>query len=499
MGTLTYIAQVAALVACSWLVYKAVFARDTLHRTRRAVLLALLAASFALPVCRITLEREIAPGEGYTAGADYFAAPQGEAAALRNHKPSALPGEPKGPKEESVWRTVWIIYLAGVAVLSAYRLAGVARVRRIMRRAVGRYRHGSIEVLLVAGDIPSFSFGGRIVMCESDRGPDEGMILRHEATHIRERHGADLAAVNIAAALLWFNPFVWLLRRELILVHELAADSGVIESGIDAKQYQYLLISKVACEGGLLPVVNHFRTSDLRKRIVTMKKRSSRAAALKLLLLAPLVAAALAVFAHTRYVAGEPTGNSETTTPRGAEPQREPLHVPFDTDFRAKERPGGGIEVSVVLNSVGVYGKRPHPVTGEEFVHSGIDIGPDGDTLPAPWSGVVKSAASAGAYGNKLVVTHAEGLETLYAHLAGFLVAEGETVKGGQPIAIVGDTGHTSGKHLHLETRVNGESTDPLKTMFGVDFAAYGSVGNKFMLTIHEADIPGGLAKPDSK
>jgi biotin carboxyl carrier protein len=346
-----------------------------------------------------------------------------------------------------------------------------------MRRAVERYDHEGIEVLVVADDIRPFSFEGRIVMSESDDGPDREMILRHEATHIRERHGADLAAVNLAAAVLWFNPFVWLLRRELILVHEIAADGGVIQSGVDVKQYQFLLISKIVCTGGLLPVANHFRTSELRKRIVSMKKKTSRTAALKLLLLVPLVAAALAVFARTHYVAAD----SETAQPTETAPEKEQLYLPFGNSFRLAAE----------------YVERVVPTTGrtrlmhgvlelnesdrrtKTRLHNGIDIVPENDTLRSPYSGVVNSAVSGQGYGNKLVISHAEALQTVYLHLAGFLVSEGETVKGGQPIAIVGNTGASVAKHLHFETLVNGKHVDPMKTLFGIETGASGTAIDK--------------------
>lgn len=314
-----YAAQAGALATCSYLVYKAIFARDALHRLRRWVLLGLMVASFALPVCHITIYRspvmvgmgvdrmpdmEMALDRLVTEGPDSDAdnpvasAEAGQAlstATLRNLVPDIV-------------TVTGIVWLAGIVVILARRFAGVVRVRRVMRRATSRFRTDEgIEVLLVDDDIAPFSFGGRIVLSRSDwRSMGAEMIVRHETVHVRERHGFDLAAVNIAAALLWFNPFVWLLRHELVLVHEVAADSGVIESGIDAKTYQYLLISKIACASGLSPVANYFRTNDLRKRIRTMKRKTSRVAALKALLLIPLTGVALVAFAQTPLLTGRP-------------------------------------------------------------------------------------------------------------------------------------------------------------------------------------------------
>lgn len=503
---MTYAAQAGVLAACSYLVYKAVFARDTLHRVRRFVLLGLLAASFALPVCRITVVKEVAATTNRAA-----TDPHGDLRAASPVVPAMTDAEmadlsPLAVRVPRSFRNAALnisgaVYLAGVLALLVWRLAGIARTRRIMRRAVERYTTGDgVEVLLVDDNVPPFSFGGRIVMPVGDRESDGAdMILRHETVHISGRHGWDLAAANIATTLLWFDPFVWLLRRELVLVHEIAADSGVIEGGFEAKKYQYLLISKVTPAGGLLPVATHFRTSDLHKRIVSMRKRTSRAAALKTLLLLPLAVIALAVFAQTRYVAAEPADEPATA----AESAREFLHLPFDAETKITRRQDSVDYVDVTWTfPVGLFGKRIHPVTGQEFFHNGIDVVPVGDTVRAPYSGVVKSAALEDEMGNKLIITHADGLETAYGHLAGFLVSEGEAVKGGQPVAIVGNTGVSTGKHLHLETRVDGEPVNPLMALLGrratpvvnssanEDAAAEGTSYAKLGISIPESEFP---------
>jgi murein DD-endopeptidase MepM/ murein hydrolase activator NlpD len=482
---LTYLAQVSVLSACGWVVYKALFARDTLHRMRRLVLLVLLAASFAVPVCRITVEREmpaVVTPENMALGGIV----SGETPAfIARGEVQSIPESPL----PDLWLMAGIVYLMGVGALAAYRLAGVVRVRRIMRRAVERFtRADGVEVLLVGEEIPPFSFGGRIVISQSDfAGDGAEMILRHELAHIRHRHGVDLAVMNAAQAVLWFNPFVWLLRGELVLVHEIAADSEVIQSGIDAKKYQYLLISKVARVRGLLPVASHLPASDLGKRIETMKRKTSRTALLKTVLLLPLVAVALVAFARVEHVA------TTATAPPPDEPQKEQLATPAGSGSAAPaDKPRERTDPLFILSgkpnpkereslkvTIGRFSKRKHPVTGEEYFHTGIDIIPIGDTVYTPYSGVVTSEKFEEGYGNLLTILHESAdlgldgvdvqLGTSYAHLEKFLVPEGAHVVAGQPIGIVGNTGKSTGKHLHFETRVNGELTDPMETIFKVE------------------------------
>lgn len=96
--------------------------------------------------------------------------------------------------------------------------------------------------------------------------------------------------------------------------------------------------------------------------------------------------------------------------------------------------------------------------------HKGIDIGaPKGTTIVAAASGTVTVSqyGYSGGYGNYVMLSHGNGVETLYGHCTSLLVNVGEYVTQGQPIATVGDTGRSTGNHLHLEIRVNGIAQNP--------------------------------------
>lgn len=97
--------------------------------------------------------------------------------------------------------------------------------------------------------------------------------------------------------------------------------------------------------------------------------------------------------------------------------------------------------------------------------HNGVDLPLHvGDTIRAAFDGIVRYAGvpgETGGYGNLLVVRHDNGLETYYAHLSSRLVSPDETVTAGEPIALGGNTGHSTGPHLHFETRYHGKPFDP--------------------------------------
>lgn len=110
------------------------------------------------------------------------------------------------------------------------------------------------------------------------------------------------------------------------------------------------------------------------------------------------------------------------------------------------------------------FGTRLDPYTSERVMHAGMDIaGPHGKEVIAPSDGTVVFAGLEGGYGNVLVVDHGYNIKTRYGHLSSVKVKAGEKVKRGQPIASIGNTGRSTGPHLHYEVRVAGIAQNPRK------------------------------------
>ena len=107
-------------------------------------------------------------------------------------------------------------------------------------------------------------------------------------------------------------------------------------------------------------------------------------------------------------------------------------------------------------------GNRFHPIFNEWRYHSGLDIGAGyGSTVVASDSGTVIMASVNGGYGNCVMINHGNGYYTLYGHLSGYAVSNGQTVSKGQAIGYVGDTGWATGPHLHFEIRQGSTCLDP--------------------------------------
>ncbi len=110
------------------------------------------------------------------------------------------------------------------------------------------------------------------------------------------------------------------------------------------------------------------------------------------------------------------------------------------------------------------FGQRLDPYTADRVMHAGMDIAaPHGKEVFAPSDGTVVFAGLEGGYGNVIVIDHGYGIKTRYGHLAKMLVKAGDKVKRGALIAAVGNTGRSTGPHLHYEVRVNGIPQNPRK------------------------------------
>jgi murein DD-endopeptidase MepM/ murein hydrolase activator NlpD len=109
------------------------------------------------------------------------------------------------------------------------------------------------------------------------------------------------------------------------------------------------------------------------------------------------------------------------------------------------------------------FGSRVHPVTKKKTMHTGIDIpAPTGASITAALGGTVIIAGTQGGYGNTVVLSHGDGITTLYGHCSKLLVKSGQQVKAGAVIAKVGSTGVSTGPHLHFEVRKDGSPVQPL-------------------------------------
>ena len=295
---LTYDLKVAVLLAVFYMFYRLMLARETFHRVNRVVLLLTAVASFVLPLCVITMHETVTmelPMDMTDMQYDELGL-----SAMAEVEPEAVP----------IWQIVLpILFVVGMLSALAHTLWSLLRIVSLIAKSE-KHPQDDGTVICVTGnvDMAPFSWMIFIVMNRSDFEERNSAILTHERGHIRLHHSWDLLLVDTLTALQWFNPAIWMLRSDLRAIHEYEADGEVLSQGINARQYQYLLITKAASIGGY-SLANGISHSTLKNRInMMLHTKSPRRSLLKLLALLPIVAVTLAVNAETvtDYVYNEP-------------------------------------------------------------------------------------------------------------------------------------------------------------------------------------------------
>ena len=289
---LIYDAKVAVLIVVFYMFYRLMLSRETFHRVNRVVLLLTAVASFVLPLCVITLHKTVTLEVTPTVSV------------------GDLQMEIAEDAKPEVWQIVLpLIFIIGVVATLGHTLASILKVMLLIRKSE-RHPQPDGTILCVTGntEVPPFSWMRYIVMNRSDYEANDAAILAHERGHIRLRHSLDVVLVDLLTALQWFNPAMWMLRQDLRAIHEYEADGEVLSQGINARQYQYLLITKAASNGGY-SIANGINHSTLKNRITMMlHTKSSSRSYCKLLALLPIVGITLALNARTvtDYVYDEP-------------------------------------------------------------------------------------------------------------------------------------------------------------------------------------------------
>ena len=291
---LIYTLKVGICLAVFYLFFKLLLARETFHRLNRILILSAVVLSFLLPVCVITIKREIVV----------------PAMTSSVFNPAVVVSDTNEPV---VWLTVLgVVYILGVVVSLGTMCWSLIRLQKVFRAGERKELEDGMHLILMDDKTAPFSWGKYIVMSREDWELAGSTVLLHEQAHIRLHHTWDLMLTDILGAAQWFNPAMLLLRQELRGLHEYEADAEVLRSGVAPKDYQLLLIRK-AVGGRWYSVANSFNHNNLKKRInMMLQKKSSKMARAKSLLVLPLLCTAVLAFAETKYVPVE-SKDSETS------------------------------------------------------------------------------------------------------------------------------------------------------------------------------------------
>jgi TonB family protein len=216
--------------------------------------------------------------------------------AILSDRQAALPFASAGNRLLAI---LLLIYPAGCGVFLLYALWSSYGIVRLIRKSKRSRLDSHIRLAIHADHrVSPFSWMNHIVVSEKDRIEAGEIILMHEQAHIRQYHSIDLIFAELCLLLQWYNPAAWLIYDELQSIHEYEADRYVLNKGINAKQYQLLLIKKTV-GSKFYSMANSFNHSNLKKRITMMlQKNSSSWARLKYACILPLAAIGIAAFAR---------------------------------------------------------------------------------------------------------------------------------------------------------------------------------------------------------
>lgn len=278
-----YILKASVYLAILYLFYSILLSKETFYRYNRTALLLLIPLSFILPLYPV----HTAVPETYSNTTILDSLPT--ISYIENESQSKIP---------IGIITVLSIYLIGILYFITRYACTIIKLLRLIRSGEKYTDSDGLSLVVISQSIAPFSWFGKIVISEADLQNHRREILLHESAHIRKHHSWDLLAADFCIGLQWFNPAAWLLKRELQTVHEYEADNYVLEQGIDAKQYQLLLIKR-SVGSKFYYITNHFNHNKLNKRITMMlKKKSNRKATLKYLYVIPVALCTVSVFAH---------------------------------------------------------------------------------------------------------------------------------------------------------------------------------------------------------
>ena len=280
---LIYDLKVAVLIAVFYMFYRLLLAKETFHRVNRIVLLLTAVASFILPFCIITMHETVV-----------MPMPQ-----IDVELGTAVIDEDT-PQVPFWQRALPLLFITGMMVTLANTLWSMFRIISLIKHSE-QHPQDDGTTICVTGNakLAPFSWMRYIVMNRNDYEIRDAAILTHERGHIRLHHSWDLILVDTLTALQWFNPAIWMLRSDLRAIHEYEADGAVLSQGINARQYQYLLITKAGGIGGY-SLANGITHSALKNRITMMTNKTSKSShLLKLLALLPIVGVTLALNAET--------------------------------------------------------------------------------------------------------------------------------------------------------------------------------------------------------
>lgn len=210
----------------------------------------------------------------------------------------AMTVQPQVAEKEAVSfsHVLTFIYIAGMMVSFFFIHRSLSGMYRLIDAYPLRWKDG-FWLVVVPAMVPSFSWHRYMVISEEDF-RHHPSVMAHEEAHLRKHHSWDMMLFTLVSIVHWFNPLVWMVKKELQQLHEFEADKEVLRQGFDVTDYQLLLVQK-AVGPRLYSMANSLNQHKLKNRIAMMyQEKTNKWEGLKWLMVIPVVAGAMFVFAQ---------------------------------------------------------------------------------------------------------------------------------------------------------------------------------------------------------
>ena len=261
---LYYLLRASISMALLYGFYKLFFGKNTFHAINRFVLIAIALLTVLLPLCRFNF----IPDLGRVTISDHSSWDLSDIPVSEFSSMTAT-------QQLFPWRELlFVVFVVGFLIALVRYLIGFFQIIAIIRNSHKEKLNDGSTLCLSVKDIAPFSWMNYVVLQGKGVPEENRTIIQHEQAHIHLKHSFDMLFIDLFTSFFWFNPFSWLLRREIQSVHEYQADAQVLNEGVEIKQYQLLLIRKCVGEQKFA-LANNFLQRDLHKRIQMMMKKSS--------------------------------------------------------------------------------------------------------------------------------------------------------------------------------------------------------------------------------
>ncbi|MBI9053250.1 MAG: peptidoglycan DD-metalloendopeptidase family protein [Bacteroidales bacterium] len=439
---LIYIIESSILVVVFYLFYELFLKRDTWFRFNRYFLIFGLIFSVILPLLDFSASSIMVNSQNQFEFSEYFDIGS-TVSSIEEQTVNAISNP----------NYILILYLLIANLFFVRFIHQIIKILKTIRaNEIIAYRNKKI-VLLNSNSSP-FSFFNYIFINKDDYGSIESReLLLHEITHSKQLHSVDVILLELLLVLQWFNPFIYRYRLAFKEVHEYLADRGVLIANSDKISYQRLILNQIE-RSFSVNLTSQFNYSLTKNRIKMMTRiNSGILAKFKIILVIPFMAILLMAFTidfsnDKKVVVNELNSKSLTQTKTNSVPSIFPV------------KKVDGVKIS------SEFGMMIDPFSKKERMHKAVDIkAPKGTPIYATADGLVRKVkqnhVEGKGYGKYIIIDHEGGYSTLYSMLSEYNVKEGQEVKQGDVIGLVGSTGRSTGPHLHYEVKKDGENVNP--------------------------------------